>query len=100
MSLDGKTIVFTGTLTTKRAEATRQAREAGATVTGSVSGKTDILIAGPGAGAKMVHLPTSPSPLFFPPRLCVFSIIIIYDHLTSLVTLFFFVLGGCTIEGC
>lgn len=55
MSLDGKTIVFTGTLNTKRADATRQAREAGATVTGSVSGKTDILVAGAGAGAKMAE---------------------------------------------
>jgi DNA ligase (NAD+) len=53
MSLDGTTIVFTGTLTTKRADATRQAREAGATVTDAVSGKTDILVAGPGSGAKM-----------------------------------------------
>jgi BRCT domain type II-containing protein len=53
MSLDDTTIVFTGTLTTKRADATRQAREAGATVTDAVSGKTDILVAGPGSGAKM-----------------------------------------------
>jgi DNA ligase (NAD+) len=55
MSLDGKTIVFTGTLTTKRADATRQAREAGATTVtdDAVSNKTDILVAGPGSGAKM-----------------------------------------------
>ena len=53
MSLQGKTIVFTGTLAMKRADATKQATDAGAKVAGSVSGKTDILIAGPGAGSKV-----------------------------------------------
>ena len=51
--LSGKTIVFTGTLTMKRADATAQAVAAGATVGGSVTAKTNILVAGPGAGAKM-----------------------------------------------
>jgi predicted DNA-binding WGR domain protein/BRCT domain type II-containing protein len=52
-SLDGKIVVFTGTLSTPRAECTQKARDAGATVTGSVSGKTNILVAGPGAGSKI-----------------------------------------------
>merc|ERR1719327_2006762 len=52
-SLAGKKIVFTGTLSTPRAEATSAAQAAGATVLSAVSGNMDILIAGPGAGAKM-----------------------------------------------
>lgn len=52
-SLAGKKIVFTGTLSTKRAEATAAAKKAGATVLNDVSGTMDILVAGPGAGAKM-----------------------------------------------
>lgn len=52
MSLAGKTICFTGTLAMKRADATKAAEAAGAKVGGSVTGKTDILVAGPGAGAK------------------------------------------------
>jgi len=51
--LAGKSIVFTGTLTTPRATATAAAQAAGAKVLGSVSGNMDILIAGPGAGSKM-----------------------------------------------
>jgi predicted DNA-binding WGR domain protein len=52
MSLAGKTICFTGTLTMKRTDATKAAEAAGAIVGGSVTGKTNILVAGPGAGAK------------------------------------------------
>ena len=52
-AIDGRTVVFTGTLATMtRSEAKTRAEALGAKVAGSVSGKTDFVVVGADAGSK------------------------------------------------
>jgi len=53
ISLAGKTFVITGTLSIKRSEAKQLIENNGGKVTGSISSKTDYLLAGADAGSKL-----------------------------------------------
>jgi DNA ligase (NAD+) len=52
-ALRGKTVVITGALTRPRDEIKQQLEASGAKVTGSVSKKTDLVIAGADPGSKL-----------------------------------------------
>jgi DNA ligase (NAD+) len=51
--LSGIVVVFTGALSMSREDARRLAEQAGARVTDSISARTGLLVAGPGAGSKL-----------------------------------------------
>ena len=51
--LTGKTVVFTGTISMPREDAKRAVENAGGNVTGSVSNKTDFVVAGADPGSKL-----------------------------------------------